>query len=73
MTVRDGTLTLVPAKLHPTSGALTPADTRSAAVCVVAALTVPGRTVVHGLDHLERGYGSFPARLRAVGADVEVV
>jgi UDP-N-acetylglucosamine 1-carboxyvinyltransferase len=72
MTVRDGQLRIVPAALHPTTQPLTPNDTRSAAVCVAAALAVPGRTVVHGLAHLDRGYGSFAARLRAVGADVTV-
>lgn len=73
MTVRDGELRIVPAALRPATRPLTPTDTRSAAVCVAAALTVPGRTVVYGLEHLDRGYGSFAARLRAVGADVAVL
>lgn len=73
MSVHDGELTVNPAVLRPTDEPLAPSDTRSAAVCVAAALTVPGRTVVGGLNHLDRGYGEFAARLRAVGADIEVV
>jgi UDP-N-acetylglucosamine 1-carboxyvinyltransferase len=72
MTVRDHELHITPRPLRPGTEALTPADTRSAAVCVAAALSVPATTVVHGLRHLERGYGGFVDRLRALGADVSV-
>ena len=70
MTASDGRLDIVPSRLRATDVPLTPSDTRSAAVCLIAALSVPGRTVVHGLDHLDRGYGNLASRLMALGADV---
>lgn len=73
MAVRDGRLVVDPTALRPSARPLTPSDTRSAAVCVAAALSVSGRTVVHGIDHLDRGYGDLAGRLRALGADVEVI
>lgn len=72
MHAEDGRLVVTPRTLRPTAQPLRPNDTRSAAVCVVAALGVPGRTVVHGIDHLDRGYGAFAERLRGVGARIEI-
>jgi UDP-N-acetylglucosamine 1-carboxyvinyltransferase len=48
-------------------------DLRSAAVLVLAALAVPGRTEVSGVDHLHRGYADLPGALRAVGAEIDFV
>jgi UDP-N-acetylglucosamine 1-carboxyvinyltransferase len=73
MAVRDGSLVITPAPLRPSMRPLEPADTRSVAACVAAALAVPGSTVVRGIEHLDRGYGDFVGRLRSIGADVEVI
>lgn len=70
MSVEDQCLVVTPTPLQPSAVPLRPCDTRSAAVCVVAALGVPGRTVVHGVEHLDRGYGDFVSRLRALGAEI---
>jgi UDP-N-acetylglucosamine 1-carboxyvinyltransferase len=46
-------------------------DLRAAAVLLLAALGVPGKTIVSGAYHLERGYPDLPAALRASGANVQ--
>jgi len=71
MRAGDQRLDITPTPLRAGTEPLTPTDTRSAAVCLLAALSVPGRTVLHGLDHLDRGYGDLPRRLAALGAEVE--
>lgn len=73
MRVSGQKLTLTPARLRASTESLAPADTRSAAVCVAAALTVTGRTVVGGLEHLDRGYSNFAEQLRGLGAEIAVV
>ncbi|HQT99733.1 MAG TPA: UDP-N-acetylglucosamine 1-carboxyvinyltransferase [Acidimicrobiales bacterium] len=46
-------------------------DIRAGAALVLAGLVAEGATTVHGLEHLDRGYDHFAARLRALGAHVE--
>jgi UDP-N-acetylglucosamine 1-carboxyvinyltransferase len=45
-------------------------DLRSAATLVLAALAIPGRTRVAGVDHLARGYEDFRGCLCSLGADI---
>lgn len=45
-------------------------DLRAAAVLLLAALAVPGRTVVDGTHHLSRGYRDLPGDLNALGATI---
>jgi UDP-N-acetylglucosamine 1-carboxyvinyltransferase len=69
---RSGSRLIVrPSRLRPPDGPLAPADTRSVAVCIGAALAAHGETTVGGIDHLDRGYQDMVARLRSVGARVE--
>jgi UDP-N-acetylglucosamine 1-carboxyvinyltransferase len=46
-------------------------DLRAAAALVLAALGAEGFTVIHGLEHLERGYADLPQTLTRLGAAVE--
>jgi UDP-N-acetylglucosamine 1-carboxyvinyltransferase len=46
-------------------------DLRAGAALVLAGLVAQGRTVVGGLDHIERGYENLDERLRALGASIE--
>jgi len=41
------------------------------AALVVAGLKADGETVVHGAEHIDRGYEDFVGKLRRLGADVE--
>lgn len=47
-------------------------DIRAAAALSLAGLVAAGETVVHGREHLERGYDDFVGRLTSLGADVSV-
>lgn len=46
-------------------------DIRAGAALVVAGLSAEGETVVHGAEHIDRGYERFVDKLRGLGADVE--
>jgi UDP-N-acetylglucosamine 1-carboxyvinyltransferase len=54
------------------SGApVTSSDVRAGAALTLAGLVADGETVVYGGEHVDRGYPDLPAKLRALGADVE--
>jgi len=54
------------------SGApVTASDVRAGAALVLAGLVADGETVVHGGEHVDRGYSDLAATLRSLGADVE--
>jgi UDP-N-acetylglucosamine 1-carboxyvinyltransferase len=38
---------------------------------VLAGLRAEGETVVHGAEHIDRGYEDFVGKLQSLGADVE--
>ena len=45
-------------------------DLRGGAAMVIGALAAEGTSVIRDAWHLDRGYGKFAERLRALGADV---
>lgn len=45
-------------------------DLRAGAALILAGLAADGETVVHGLQHLRRGYDDFPGKLRKLGAHI---
>lgn len=45
-------------------------DIRAGAALVLAGLAADGETLVTGIEHIDRGYEGFDAKLRALGADV---
>ena len=48
-------------------------DLRGAAALVVAALCAKGRSVVEGVEYLERGYEDFELVLSSLGADIKKI
>jgi UDP-N-acetylglucosamine 1-carboxyvinyltransferase len=48
-------------------------DLRASASLVLAGLRAQGKTVVHRVYHLDRGYESLEAKLAALGADIRRV
>lgn len=58
-----------PVQLH--GAHLDALDIRAGAAGVIAGLVATGRTIVHDIHHLDRGYADFAGRLRSLGADVE--
>jgi len=60
-----------PQKLH--SGVLTVTDLRAGATLAIAALLVPGESIVNGVSILERGYERFIEKVSALGGDIKRV
>lgn len=46
-------------------------DLRAGAAMVVAGLVAEGKTVVHDIKYIDRGYENFEEKLRSLGADIE--
>lgn len=46
-------------------------DLRAGACLVLAGLAAEGRTVVHGVEHIDRGYDALDAKLRMLGSDIQ--
>lgn len=58
-----------PTKLH--NAILTMQDLRAGATLVLAALAAEGQSVLHGVEHIDRGYEKIEERLRTLGAQIE--
>lgn len=59
-----------PTALH--NAVLNISDLRAGATVVIAALIARGKSVLYGVEILERGYEAFDSRLRALGADIQI-
>ncbi len=46
-------------------------DLRAGATLVIAALIASNKSVIFGVEHLDRGYEKFEERLKALGADIK--
>lgn len=57
-----------PTKLH--NAILTMSDLRAGATLVLAALAAQGQSVLHGVEHIDRGYEKIEERLTILGAKI---
>lgn len=53
---------------HLSGAPVTGSDLRASAALAIAGLAAKGKTTLHGLHHLDRGYEKFEEKLRNVGA-----
>ncbi len=58
-----------PSKLK--AGTFTVHDLRAGATIVLSALTAKGKTVLHNIEEIDRGYEKLDERLRSMGAHIE--
>ncbi len=58
-----------PSALH--NAVLDVSDLRAGATVVMGALIANNQSIVYGVEHIERGYERFVARLNSLGADIE--
>ena len=58
-----------PATLH--NAVLEVTDLRAGATLVLGALLAHGQSIVHGIEHIDRGYEKIEERLRNIGADIK--
>ncbi len=68
----DGNLAIVRGKTTLTGTDVMASDLRASACLVLAGLAAEGRTIVHRIYHLQRGYEQLAEKLRAVGASIEI-
>jgi UDP-N-acetylglucosamine 1-carboxyvinyltransferase len=66
----DGHHALVRGRERLSAAPVVGSDIRAAAALVLAGLVADGVTTVEGVGHVDRGYPSFDADLRALGAEV---
>lgn len=55
-------------KLRPT--VMTSPDIRAGVALLIAALSAEGKSVIHNIEQIDRGYENIDARLNAIGADI---
>ena len=70
---RSGEVAVVEGNKKLSGAEVMASDLRASACLVAAGLAASGKTVVHRLYHLDRGYENFVEKLQAVGADVKRV
>jgi UDP-N-acetylglucosamine 1-carboxyvinyltransferase len=58
-----------PSELH--DAILDVADLRAGATLVIGALIARGTSIIHGIDHIDRGYEKIEERLASLGADIK--
>lgn len=56
-----------------TGASISAPDLRAGAALVMAALAADGFSIIDDIHYIERGYEDFPAKLQALGAQIEVV
>ena len=66
----DGHHALVRGRSTLSSAPVESTDIRAGAGLVLAALVADGETIVHGIEHIDRGYVKFEEQLRRLGADI---
>lgn len=69
----DGSFAVVRGKTRLAGTDVMASDLRASACLVLAGLAAEGRTVVHRIYHLQRGYERLADKLQAVGANIRVV
>lgn len=69
--VQDGTTISIQGVDELTGQQVEAPDIRGGAALVLAGLAARGRTVVTGLEHIDRGHANLESKLRAIGARIE--
>lgn len=67
----DGHHALVRGRTTLSGAPVESTDIRAGAGLVLAGLVADGETVVHGIDHIDRGYVDFEGELARLGADIK--
>jgi len=68
---REGAAARVTGVMHLTGAEVTASDLRASAALVLAGLAARGETVVHRIEHLDRGYERLEQKLTQLGARIQ--
>jgi UDP-N-acetylglucosamine 1-carboxyvinyltransferase len=52
---------------------MTSPDIRAGVALLIAALSADGKSVIHNIEQIDRGYQNIDTRLNALGADIQRV
>ena len=69
----DGRVAVIEGGRRLTGAPVHACDLRAGAAMVIAGMCATGQTVVEDIHYIERGYENFVGKLRALGADIEIV
>ncbi len=69
----DGRIAVIEGGRRLTGALVQACDLRAGAAMVIAGMCANGKTVVEDIHYIERGYENFVGKLKALGADIEVV
>ncbi len=70
---REGSIAIIEGVKELRGAAVMASDLRASAALIVAGLAARGKTEVHRIYHLERGYVDFDGKLRSLGAKISRV
>jgi UDP-N-acetylglucosamine 1-carboxyvinyltransferase len=70
---REGSMAIVTGTKSLSGAPVTASDLRASAALVLAGLVAVGRTEIHRIYHIDRGYERIEERLRPLGARIERV
>ncbi len=68
----DGKTAVIRSVPELTGAPISACDLRAGVAMVIAGLSAKGRTEIDNIEHIERGYQDFVAKLRRLGADITV-
>lgn len=66
----EGRIAVIEGVSRLTGAPINATDLRAGAAMVIAGLTAEGRTEVHNIKYIDRGYEDFENKFRALGADI---
>ena len=69
----DGRVAVIEGGKRLTGAPVHACDLRAGAAMVIAGMCASGQTVVEDIHYIERGYENFVGKLRALGADIQIV
>ena len=69
----DGRVAVIEGVDHLSGAPIQACDLRAGAALVIAALAAEGETEISQVQYIERGYEDLVGKLRAVGADIQVI
>jgi len=69
----DGRMAVIEGGRPLTGACVEACDLRAGAAMVIAGMCAGGQTIVEDIHFIERGYENFVGKLKALGADIEIV
>ncbi|NJD01678.1 MAG: UDP-N-acetylglucosamine 1-carboxyvinyltransferase [Ruminiclostridium sp.] len=69
----EGNIAVIEGPVKLTGAPINAIDLRAGAAVVIAGLIAEGKTEVHNIKYIDRGYEDFTGKLKALGADIERV